>query len=192
MVALALDGGLLWSRWALRRVGYFSEGRPTSLINDLIVKPQNFYVGTLRRRLLAANLPALEARHQRSIGVAVGQRVMRETFVVRRDGLEPCLGSDDLSTWPRDYRLGLAYGLWFDPDGGLTLTPRSLEDALRVLEPVPDGAADLADWVTRIAELRCPGGLSEEYTPSMQATQFVRRWMTFRPAEEHQALTRGE
>jgi hypothetical protein len=26
MVALALDGGLLWTRWALRRLGYFSEG----------------------------------------------------------------------------------------------------------------------------------------------------------------------
>lgn len=189
MVALALDGGLLWSRWALRRLGYFSEGRPTSLINDLVVVPQTFYAGTLRRRLLAANLPALDPRHQRSIGVAVGQRVMRETFVVRRDGLEPCLGSDDLSTWPRDYRLGLAYGLWFDPIGGLTLTPRSLEDALQVLEPVPDGAGDLADWVTRIAERRFPGGLSEDYATSLVAEQFVRRWMPFRPTEEHPPLT---
>lgn len=188
MVALALDGGLLWSRWALRRLGYFAEGRPTSLINDLVVTPQTFYAGTLQRRLLAANLPALDPRHQRSIGVAVGQRVMRETFVVRRDGLEPCLESDDLSTWPRDYRIGLAYGLWFDPSGGLTLTARSLEDALRVLEPVPDGAADLADWVTRIAERRFPGGLSDEFAASLAAEQFVRRWITFRPAEEHPAL----
>lgn len=88
MVALALDGGLLWARWALRQLGYFAEGRPTSLINDLVVAPQNFYTGTLQRRPLAANLLALEPRHQRSIGVAVGQRVMRGTFVVRRDGLE--------------------------------------------------------------------------------------------------------
>lgn len=190
MVALALDGGLLWSRWALRRLGYFSEGRPTLLINDLVVEPKTFFAGTLQRRLVAANLPALEARHQRSIGVAVGQRVMRETFVVRRDGLEPCLDSDDLSTWPRDYRLGLAYGLWFDPYGSLTLTPRSLEEALRVLEPVPDCADDLTDWVTRIAERRPPGGLSEEYAVSMQAEQFVQRWMTFRHNDEHQALAR--
>jgi hypothetical protein len=28
MVVLALDGGLLWSRWALRRLGFFVEGRP--------------------------------------------------------------------------------------------------------------------------------------------------------------------
>jgi hypothetical protein len=188
MVALALDGGLLWSRWALRRLGYFAEGRPTSLINDLVVTPQTFYAGTLQRRLLAANLPALDPRHQRSIGVAVGQRVMRETFVVRRDGLEPCLESDDLSTWPRDYRIGLAYGLWFDPAGGLTLTTRSLEDALRVLEPVPDGATDLADWVARIVERRFPGGLGDDFTASLAAEQFVRRWITFRPADEHPAL----
>jgi hypothetical protein len=87
---------------------------------------------------------------------------MRETFVVRRDGLEPCLDSDDLSTWPQDYRPGLAYGLWFDSYGGLTLTPHSLKEALRVLEPVPDCADDLTDWVARIVELRPPGGLSGE------------------------------
>jgi hypothetical protein len=188
MVALALDGGLLWSRWALRRLGYFTEGRPTSLINDLVVNRQTFYAGTLRRRLLAANLPGLDPRHQRSIGMAVGQRIMRETFVVRRDGLDPCLGSDDLNTWPRDYRLGLAYGLWFDPNGGLTLTPGSLEDALRVLEPVPDGAGDLADWVTRIAQMRTPGGLSEDFAVSRAAEQFLRRWIPLRPTEEHLAL----
>jgi hypothetical protein len=95
------------------------------------------------RRLHAANLPEMELRRQRSTGVAVGQRVMPEAFVVQRDGLEPCLESDTLSTWPRGYRLSIAYGLWFDPDGVLTLTPRSLEDALHVLEPVPDGADDL-------------------------------------------------
>lgn len=136
---MALDGGLLWARWALRRLGYFSEGRPTPLINDLVVTSQIFYAGTLQRRLLAANLPTAEPRHQRSIGIAVGQRVMQGTFEVRRDGLEPCLASDDLNTWPRDYRLGLAYGLSFDTAGALTLTTRSAEEALQVLEPVPDG-----------------------------------------------------
>jgi hypothetical protein len=189
MVALALDGGLLWARWALRRLGYFSEGRPTSLINDLIVTGETFYAGTLERRLLAANLPTVEPRHQRSIGVAVGQRVMRGTFVVRRDGLEPCLASDDLNTWPRDYRLGLAYGLWFDPAGGLTLTTRSIEEALRVLEPVPDCADDLAEWVTRIGGLRIPDGLNDDdYLASLTAAEFVVRWMSFRPAAEQQAL----
>ncbi|WP_439382171.1 hypothetical protein [Amycolatopsis lexingtonensis] len=188
MVALALDGGLLWTRWALRRLGYFSEGRPTSLINDLVVTPQIFYAGVLERRLRAANLPKVEARHQRTIGVAVGQRAMQGTFVVRRDGLEPCLASDDLNTWPRDYRLGLAYGLWFDTTGALTLTIRSVQEALQVLEPVPDGADDLAEWVTRISELRTPGKLSDDYSESVDAEAFVRRRIAFRPAGEHEAL----
>lgn len=28
MLHMALDGGLMWTRWALRRIGYFAEGRP--------------------------------------------------------------------------------------------------------------------------------------------------------------------
>jgi hypothetical protein len=52
MVALTLDGGLLWSRWALRRLGCFSEARPTSLINDLIVEPKTFYAGMLHGRIV--------------------------------------------------------------------------------------------------------------------------------------------
>jgi hypothetical protein len=188
MVAMALDGGLSWSRWALRRLGYFSEGRPITLINDLVVNRQTFYAGTLQRRLLAANLPKLAPRHQRSIGIAVGQRVMRETFVVRREGLEPCLGSDDLNIWPREYRVGLVTGLWFDPDGGLTLTPQSLEDALRVLEPVPDGAAELTELVNKIAELRAPGGVGDDHAESLKAELLVRRWAATRPAEEHPAM----
>jgi hypothetical protein len=189
MLALSLDGGLLWTRWTLRRLGYFSEGRPTALINDLVVTRQIFYSGTLERRLLAANLPALEPRHQRSIGVAVGQRVIEGTFVVRRDGLEPCLASDDLNTWPRGYRLGLAYGLWFNPSDGLTLTYASLGEAFQVLEPVPDAADDLTEWVTRIGQLRIPGGLSDDYGSSVESEELVRRWLTFRPASEHPALT---
>ena len=58
-----------------------------------------------------------------------------------------------------------------------------------MLGAVPDGADDLADWVARIAERRFPGGLSDEFTASFAAEQFVRWWMTFRPAEERPALT---
>ena len=97
-VDLALDAAFTWTRWALRRLGLFSEGRPEALIRDLIVESATFRSGTLKRRLEAANLGTLEARHQRALGVAVGQRVMRNTFVVREDGLEPALLSDDRTT----------------------------------------------------------------------------------------------
>lgn len=188
MITLALDGGLLWARWALRRLGYFSEGRPNSLIADLVEAPQTFYSGTLSRRLMAANLSELEERYQRSIGIAVGQRVMRGTFVVRWDGLDPCLASDNLCEWPRGYRIGLAYGLWFDPDGYLTLRPQSLLDALDVLGPVPDCSDDLAEWVRRIVAARPVDGLSEDWIESSQLEEIVRNRIRIRPSEEAAAL----
>lgn len=191
MVALSLDGGLLWARWALRRVGYFAIGRPGPLIDALVGSPfSTFSAGQLKVRLNSVNLPNLEPRHQRSIGIAVGQRVMRETFVVRQDGLDPVLESDSLTTWPRDYRIGLAHGLWFDPDGHLTLTPASVQRALKVLEPVPDCADDLTEWVGQIESVRPPGGLSGDFGPDYQAQEFVRGRVAVRPAAEHPALTR--
>lgn len=190
MLTLALDGGLLWTRWALRRVGYFAKGRPSALINDLIGDQQTFYSGLLKERLVAANLPSLEPRHQRSIGVAVGQRAMRQTFVVRWDGVDPCLQSDDLLEWPRDYRLGVAFGLWFDPEDHLTLTPQSVQDALSLLDPIPDAAEDLAAMVDRVIAARQPGGLTVDWGADYNALQFVRGRIALRPAAEQPALTK--
>jgi hypothetical protein len=102
MVHMALDGGLLWVRWALRRIGLFSEGRPDALIRDLIEEQATFRAGVVRRRLEAANLPALELRHQRALGVAVGQRARRGTFVVRDGGVVAWRESADTETfWAR-------------------------------------------------------------------------------------------
>ena len=64
--------------------------------------------------------------------------------MVRRDGLQSCLASDDQNTWPRDYRLGLAYGLWFDPAGGLTLTVHSLEEGITCVPFAPGRVAGIA------------------------------------------------
>jgi hypothetical protein len=191
MVSLALDGSLLWLRWALPRIGFFAEGRPAPLINDLVGRPPStFRSGDLARRLVAASLPELDPRHQRSIGAAVGQRTMGETFVVRRDGLEPCRDSDDLLTWPRDYRLGLVAGLWFDVDGRITLTPRSLEDALAVLEPVPNCGDELAALVDQVIRLRVPGGLTGDWPADRAAEQAVRHRIGIWPPDLGPALER--
>jgi hypothetical protein len=83
MLDLATDGSLLWSRWALRRLGYFTQGRPETLIRDLVGDPDGqiiFYGGDLTARLQAANLPGCEAKHARAIGLAVGQRAAMDTF----------------------------------------------------------------------------------------------------------------
>lgn len=150
MVALSLDGGMMWTRWALRRLGPFAFGRPGPLIEAL--RSGTFYSGVLRGRLEAANLPGLEQRHQRAVGVAVGQRVMRETFVVRWDGLDPCRQSDELDPWTTDYRQGLATGLVEDEDGRLTLTPHSVQWLTEVVDPIPDNGEWLTELVDRIIE----------------------------------------
>lgn len=190
MVDLALDGGFIWARWALRRLGMFSEGRPDALIRDLVDVPQTFYSGTLRRRLEAANLPELEERHQRSLGIAVGQRCMRQTFVVRWDGLDPALESDDLNVWPAAYRFGLAQGLWFDPDEIPTATPQSIRDGLTVMDPIPDCADELADLVGRIVASTEPGLPGEVSAEVATSATFVRDRIRLRPPAEQPALAR--
>jgi hypothetical protein len=79
--------------------------------------------------LVVSNLPRLEPQHQRATGVAVGQRAARGTVVVHRDGVEPSMSSDNLAIWPRDYRLGLVYGLWFDHGGSVTMTAATAKEA---------------------------------------------------------------
>lgn len=191
MVSLALDGGLLWSRWALRRIGYFAEGRPEQLIDDLVGRSRIFRAGDLRRRLEAANLPRLEPRHQRAIGVAVGQRVARGTFVVGWDGLEPCLESDSLITWTRDYRLGLVQGLWFeeDPRDRVTMSKESIEQGLRILDPIPDCADELAGWVCRIKRAGYPPNLEGDRPGAFEVANFIRERIENRPPEERGPLT---
>lgn len=191
MVTLALDGGLLWVRWALRRVGYFALGRPEPIIEALVgTSPSIFRAGWLKRRLLAANLPALEPRYQRSIGVAVGQRLMSGTFVVRADGLDPVLESDDLTTWPRGYRLGLTHGMWFDETGRPTLTPTSVENGLKVLDPVSDCADELDDLVGKIETTRPQGPLGDDFEKGLGAQEFVVDRVAVRPEAERPALER--
>lgn len=188
MVDLALDGSLTWTRWAVRRLGLFSEGRPATLIRDLVEEPATFHSGVLRQRLEAANLPGLEPHHQQELGVAVGQRVMRQTFVVRWDGLDPSLESDDLAVWPAGYRIGLLRGLWFDPDGHSTVSPLSIKDGLRVLDPVPDCAEALMEQVERLVTSTQPGLPDTDQEALCETVAWVRHRATIRPTPEAETL----
>ena len=191
MVDMALDGGLLWVRWALRRLGLFSEGRPEALIRDLVEDGAVFRAGMLRRRLEAANLPTLEPRHQRALGVAVGQRAMRGTFVVREGGVIACLESDDTeSLWTPDYRIGLAQGLLFDPDEQPTVGDQSLRDALMALDPLPDCSKDLGELVERIVTNTEEGTIAADVPASYQLEKFINSRAEVRPEPEHAALKR--
>ena len=139
MLDLAIDGSLQWVRWALRRLGYFSLGRPEPLIRDLVGDPMgriNFYRGDLTERLRSANLPAAENMHARAIGVAVGQRTADDTFNVRIEGVEACVKDGDLDRWPVPYRLGVATGLLSSPDEIPTVTAANLRLALDICAPI--------------------------------------------------------
>ncbi len=135
MLHLCLDGALLWSRWALRRLGVLTLSMPEPLIQDL--EHATFRRGDLAKRLNAASLASLDLPVQRRIGLAVAQRAMRETFVVRQDGVEECAQSKDLTIWPAAYRSAVFEGLFIDPGGRLTVDDWSADWASRVLVPLP-------------------------------------------------------
>lgn len=191
MVDMALDGALLWVRWALRRLGLFSEGRPDSLIRDLVEDAAVFRAGMLRRRLEAANMPTLEAHHKRALGVAVGQRAMRGTFVVHEGGVSACLESDDTENlWTPDYRIGLTQGLLFDPDEQPTVRDQSLRDALMALDPLPDCSKDLDEVVERIVTSTEEGTIAADVPASYELERFINSRIGVRPEPEHAALKR--
>ncbi|PFW98499.1 hypothetical protein CJ469_06181 [Nocardia farcinica] len=188
MLHMALDGGLMWVRWALRRIGYFTIGRPTQLIEALVgPQSQNFTKlppNSLKDRLIAANLRSLESRHQRSIGVAVGQRAAMETFMVHIDGVAACGDSSDLTVWPEGYRIGLVLGLWVSPHGVVTICSRWIRDAIKVLDPVPDCSAELTDLIDEV--LNSAIDLTDKETASdvRAVHQELVKWIPTRPASE--------
>lgn len=164
MVHLCLDGALLWSRWALRRLGVLTLSMPEPLIQDL--EHATFRRGDLARRLDAARMAPLDSAVQRRIGLAVAQRAMRETFVVRHDGVEECALSRDLTIWPAAYRSALFEGLFIDPSGRLTVDEWSAEWAARVLAPLPPN-----EVIALIGSLRSK--LAETSAPSLAQDPFA-------------------
>lgn len=59
------------------------------------------------------------------------------------EGVDPCAGTDNLTNWPADYRIGVAQGLMFSPDGRCTATRQWIPLALQVIAPVENAAGEL-------------------------------------------------
>jgi len=150
------DAALMWSRWALRRLNALAQGMPTPLINDLL-GGGIFRSGLFTERLASADLPHQEPEVQRRIGVAVGQRAMRETFVVRQDGIEECAERDAPEIWPAAYREGAFEGLFVDPYGQLTVDSWSARWAPRLIAPLENPADVIGNLTARIGELSVAG-----------------------------------
>lgn len=134
---------LVWVHWALPRIGKFAYGRPEALIHDLIIENATFRRNALFERLHDANLPKMDPKHQREVGVAVARRSMQETFVVQHDGVELCAQTDSLDFWTPEYRLGVVTGLFIAKNGDLTLSKWGVEHALLILKPVENTASEL-------------------------------------------------
>ena len=100
-LVLAVEGALLWVRWALRRLEHLLAGQLTPLINDL--SQAAYSKKHWAERLLAADIPNLPEEDQRRLGVAVGQRAARGTFVVREAGFEDPLSDPNDAAWPPAY-----------------------------------------------------------------------------------------
>ncbi|WP_165549953.1 abortive infection family protein [Kribbella speibonae] len=190
MLDLAMDGSLLWVRWAIRRLGYFAQGRPETLIRDLVGDPTgqiSFYAGDLTSRLQSADLPNIDPRHARSIGLAVGQRAAQHTFNVRIEGVDAAVSDNDLERWPTSYRVGVANGLLFSPDELPTIAVANVQPALQVCSPVIDAPDEIATLLRRVIATRAPGPLPGDPQPNLDLLWFVEQHAGNRPADEQAA-----
>lgn len=151
MLDLVVPAALLWSRWALRRLGQLLAGELQPLI-DQVTGPGTFGRGDLAARLQAADLPRIAPVDQRRLGLAVARRALSGTFMVRIDGVEACAADDSIIRWPPAYREGLAQGLFVDRDGYLAPEPWSVEAAARVLAPIPGPLEAVVDLLALLEQ----------------------------------------
>ena len=136
--SLALNATRLWCEWALDRLAVVLENSVDVLINDLA--GSTFYRGLLAQRLSEIGVDQLSDSDAERLGRAVAQRGgQRDTFVVKRDGVEAALR--DPSSFPPAYRMGLVNGLFFDHDGYVTTTPNRVAEAAQLLQSLDDPQA---------------------------------------------------
>jgi len=136
--SLALNATRLWCEWALDRLAVVLENEVDVLIDDL--SGSTFHSGLLARRLAEIGLDQLSHADAERLGRAIAQRGgQRDTFVVKRDGVEAALR--DPSRFPSAYRMGLVNGLFFDHDGYVTTTPNRVAEAARLLQSLDDPQA---------------------------------------------------
>ncbi len=193
MLDLTMDGALMWTRWALRRIDHFASGRPETLIRDLIGDPRGqivFYSGVLGERLKDANLGGIEDKHARAIGMAVGQRAARDTFVVRDEGVVSAINDDSVERWPAPYRLGVASGLLFTPEELPTFTTYNLLQALQICEPVRDAPEEVVALLDRVRTARPPSPLPGSADEADELMWLAERAQEHRPEGEREAWRR--
>ncbi len=145
---VALDGALLWARWALRRLDVLINKTTSALVADLDANYLfRFRKGDLADRLDDIDLRELDTSELRRLGAAVGRRAAYGTYTVREDGIE----RQEVADYPQEYHWGLLYGSFVDQNWNLCAHPDSIKD-LFVLLIGAYGASCLADKVIETYE----------------------------------------
>lgn len=134
---LASEAALLWARWALRRLDELIVGRPAELVRDLS-GAGTFGRGDLARRLEAADIPQLAEGEAHRLGVAIGQRTARNTFMVAIEGVDGPLAGD--VPWPTAYRRGVLEGLVVDADGRVSFRSEDHDRFVQVVRSLGEEA----------------------------------------------------
>jgi hypothetical protein len=164
---LCIEASLLWTRWALRRLEHLIAGSPTALVRDLW--SATFTSGKLAARLQAANLPALGPNDQRVLGVAVGQRASRGTFMVRIEGVEACAQDQNDAAWPSAYREGVIEGLFINYQGQVQIDTPGPRLAAQVLAPHPDATGVLLRLEEKLRNSGWSSGFTQRWRAVVEA-----------------------
>jgi hypothetical protein len=73
--------------------------------------------GAFEDQTISPSCTDLDPADQSVLGVAVAHRAMTGTFLVKEEGVERCVESDDVVAWPQAYRTGLINGMLLDAKG---------------------------------------------------------------------------
>lgn len=138
LASVTLEGALLWSRWAIRRLGHLLADYPNDLIEAVETGTTRH---TLRQKFNDVALDQQTPEVQHRIGVAFGQQSAGGFGNATQVGVEPAIdgGFDE---FPVAYRSGLLQGMLFTADGLIGLTDYYSRWFVSLLASLPTKAAE--------------------------------------------------
>jgi Abortive infection C-terminus len=181
LVLVSTDAAMLWCRWALRRLEHLIAGAPSTLAHDL--DGAIFHTGELAARLAAANLPELDLPEQHLLGVAVAHRAMRDTGLVKLEGVEACATTPGTDVWPAGYRAGLVEGLFLDPGGYIDANSWGIQQAAIILASHPNADAVMQELSEKIRQASWSHRFASNAQTRRAAIRTMREMMAVLPTD---------
>lgn len=116
--AIAIDAATVWCEFMLRRLPRLLLG----VVNPVIARlgEGTWFKGSLRSHLDAIDWSTISPSDARRLGIAVAHRTMRDTFMVRIEGVDAAIQSPQ--RFNDSYRAGLIEGFLISVDGTFTAT----------------------------------------------------------------------